>query len=269
MGTCVPQAAPETSRPAQGGAVVKKYAGYTARQSMAPRPHHMSEAPPEDGPPRRSPGLLNLNALDQLRAGNLTRRLPQLMIGLTGYGAAVMVLVQSGLGAASWNVLAEGLSTYLGLTFGWTTNLIAAIVLLAWIPLRELPGLGTVLNICVVGLAADWTAHHIAPANLPIEQYTYLAIGLLLYALFDATYLGAQLGAGPRDGLMVGLTRVTGQPVRTVRTCIEVTVATVGWILGGTVGVGTIATSLLIGPLVGALLPLLTVRISPPQPRAN
>ncbi|MCM0639335.1 membrane protein YczE [Cellulomonas wangsupingiae] len=219
------------------------------------------------------PTLLHLNAWEQLRAGRMWRRLIQLLIGLVGYGAAVMILVQSGLGAASWNVLTEGVARQTGMTFGWSTNVIAAVVLLAWIPLREMPGLGTLLNVCLVGLAADWTAALLPAADTPAAQIAYLALGIVCLALFDALYLGAQLGAGPRDGIMTGVTRATGQPVWRVRTCIEVVVAASGWLLGGTLGIGTILVALCMGPLLGVLLPRtvvrLTVPVRPVGPGAN
>lgn len=172
-----------------------------------------------------------------------------------------MCLVLSGLGAASWNVLAEGVSIYLGLSFGWTTNLIALVVLVAWIPMKEMPGIGTVLNVFLVGISADVTALYVEPANHPVHQAAYFVIGLLAYAFFDATYLGAQLGAGPRDGLMTGLTRITGRSVRSVRTGIEIVVALSGWLLGGTVGIGTVLISLLVGPLIAGFLPIVAVRL--------
>lgn len=104
------------------------------------------------------PVISRMNAFAQVRAARKARRIPQLLFGLMGYGAAVMLLVQSGLGAASWNVLTEGTAKSLGVSFGWATNLISLLVLLAWIPLRELPGLGTLLNVAIVGFAADATA---------------------------------------------------------------------------------------------------------------
>lgn len=215
---------------------------------------------------RQENPLLNLNAIDQLRAGKKVRRVTQLLLGLVGYGAAVMVLVKSGLGAASWNVLTEGIAKQTGLSFGWTTNLIALVVLLAWIPLREMPGLGTVLNVCLVGVAADTTALVLPEAPNHALGVCYLAFGVAALAFFDALYLGAQFGAGPRDGIMTGLTRATHQPVRRVRTVIEITVASLGWWLGGTVGVGTVIVAVSLGPMLGFWLPRVAVRITPPAP---
>ncbi|WP_228001682.1 membrane protein YczE [Nocardia australiensis] len=206
--------------------------------------------------------LRRLNAAEQLRAGRKLRRFPQLLVGLIGYGASVMMLVTSGLGAASWSVLTEGVSGALGISFGTATNLIAVIVLVAWIPMRELPGVGTLLNVVLVGIAADATASIIPQPDSVGAQAIYLVIGMIGLAFFDAVYLGAQFSAGPRDGLMTGLVRLTRQPVAVVRTGIEVTVATTGWILGGTVGSGTVLIAVTMGPLVGYFLPKVTVELS-------
>ncbi|MEU6341789.1 hypothetical protein ABZ883_12675 [Streptomyces sp. NPDC046977] len=202
-----------------------------------------------------------MNALAQLRAGRKARRIPQLLVGLVGYGVAVMTLVQSGLGAASWNVLTEGAAQALGISFGWTTNLISLLVLLAWIPLRELPGLGTLLNVAIVGFAADATATVLPHPRGTLAEMGYLMVGLVALAFFDALYLGAQFGSGPRDGIMTGLVRRTRLPIAAVRTGIEVTVAGAGWLLGGTVGVGTVLIALCMGPLVGYFLPRVAVRL--------
>lgn len=205
--------------------------------------------------------IRRLNAAQQLRAGRKVRRFPQLLVGLVGYGASVMVLVTSGLGAASWSVLTDGTAKSVGISFGTATNLIAVTVLIAWIPMRELPGVGTLLNVVLVGVAADATALIIpSPTGLG-AQAIYLVTGIIGLAFFDAVYLGAQFGAGPRDGLMTGLVRLTRQPVAVVRTCIEVTVASIGWALGGTAGIGTVLIALTMGPLVGYFLPKVAVEI--------
>ncbi|MEV5810002.1 YczE/YyaS/YitT family protein [Streptomyces parvulus] len=173
-----------------------------------------------------------------------------------------MMLVKSSLGASSWSVLTEGISASLGISFGWATNLVSLLILISWIPLRELPGLGTVLNVAVIGFAADATAAVLPdPRGLPAE-IGYLVVGLTALAFFDALYLGAHFGSGPRDGLMTGLVRLTRLPIALVRTAIEVSVTCAGWILGGTVGVGTVLVALLVGPLIGYFLPLVAVRLS-------
>ncbi|MER6392305.1 hypothetical protein ABT236_28015 [Streptomyces sp. NPDC001523] len=202
-----------------------------------------------------------MNAFAQVRAPRKARRIPQLLFGLAGYGAAVMLLVQSGLGAAGWNVLTEGTAKSLGISFGWATNLISLLVLLAWIPLREPPGLGTLLNVAIVGFAADATATVLPHPQGSLTRIGYLFLGLVALAFFDALYLGAQFGSGPRDGIMTGLVRLTHLPLAVVRTGIEVTVAGAGWLLGGTLGLGTVLIALCTGPLVGCFLPLVAVRL--------
>lgn len=210
---------------------------------------------------RAATGLTPMSAAAQLRAGRTGRRLSQLVIGLVGYGVAVMMLVTSGLGAASWNILAEGVSEALDISYGWATNLIALLVLVAWIPMRELPGLGTVLNVAIVGFAADAAGFVLPVPETLLLQACYLGGGLVAIAFFDALYLGTQFGSGPRDGIMTGLTRITKQPIAAVRTGIEVVVAGAGWLLGGTLGVGTVIVALLMGPLVGFFLPRVAVRL--------
>ncbi|GAA0265703.1 membrane protein [Actinomadura nitritigenes] len=210
--------------------------------------------------------LLRMSAAAQVRAGRKTRRILQLLAGLAGYGAAVMMLVRSGLGAASWNVLTEGTADALGVSFGWATNLISVLVLLAWIPMRELPGLGTLLNVAIVGFAADATAAVLPEPQGMLGQSGYLLLGLVALAFFDALYLGAQFGSGPRDGIMTGLVRLTRLPVAAVRTGIEVVVAGIGWLLGGTVGAGTVLIALCMGPLVGFFLPRTAVRLPSTSP---
>ena len=228
----------------------------------------MSASP--TGPPTSQPLVARrMSAGEQLRAEKKPRRLIQLLIGLTGYGTALALLVGSGLGASSWNVLAEGIAERSGLSFGMATNLVALVVLVFWIPLRELPGLGTVLNVVLVGATADVAAHLLpAPATLA-EQLVHYSLGALLFAFCDALYLGARFGAGPRDGLMTGAIRVTGQPLWRVRTSIEVLVLAIGWALGGTVGVGTLVLALAAGPLVQTFLRRTTVPLQADSPATS
>ncbi|MGW1737531.1 membrane protein YczE [Nocardia sp. NPDC001965] len=207
-----------------------------------------------------------MNAVEQLRAEKKIRRLAQLLLGLVGYGVSLTLLVESSLGASSWNILAEGVSLHSGLTFGRATNLIAVVVLLFWIPLRELPGLGTVLNVVLVGTAADLAAVALpTPTTLPQRLLCY-AVGVMMLTWFDAVYLGARFGPGPRDGLMTGAVRVTGKPIWMVRTGIEVIVLTIGWLLGGTVGFGTVLIAVVMGPLVQLFLRITTVRLAGDRP---
>lgn len=217
--------------------------------------------PASPSPPPTDQPLVarRMSAGEQLWAEHKPRRLFQLLAGLIGYGTALALLVGSGLGASSWNVLAEGLAHRTGLSFGMATNLIALTVLVFWIPLRELPGLGTVLNVLLVGAAADAAAHLLPTPGTRADQLAHYSLGLVLFAFCDALYLGARLGAGPRDGLMTGAVRVTGRPLWRVRTGIEVLVLVTGWALGGTVGAGTLVLAVAAGPLVQAFLRRTTV----------
>ncbi len=202
-----------------------------------------------------------MTAVEQWRAGKKPRRLAQLLFGLAGYGTSLTLLVESSLGASSWNVLAEGVAQHSGLTFGWATNAIAMVVLLFWIPLRELPGLGTILNVLLVGTCADLSALALPEADSPPRQLLYFLTGLLMLTCFDAVYLGARFGSGPRDGLMTGAVRLFSKPVWIVRTGIELVVLTAGWLLGGTVGFGTLLIAVVMGPLVQLFLRFTTVEL--------
>jgi uncharacterized membrane protein YczE len=191
----------------------------------------------------------------------LPRRLAQLYLGLLLYGLSMAVLVQSSLGVMPWDVLHQGLAQQLGGSLGQVTIAVGVLVLLGWIPLRERPGLGTVSNVVVIGLAVDAALAVVAaPSALP-GQLAFVVAGVALNAVATAAYIGVRLGAGPRDGLMTGLVRRTGGSVRLVRTSIEVAVVAVGWLLGGTLGVATVLYALAIGPLVHLLLPVFTVEL--------
>ena len=189
------------------------------------------------------------------------RRLLQLYLGLALYGASMALLVRSSLGVMPWDVLHQGLARQLGWSLGAVTVLVGALVLLAWLPLRQRPGLGTVSNVVVIGVAVDGTLAVLPDAQgLPL-RVGFAVAGIVLNAVATAAYIGVHLGPGPRDGLMTGLVRRTGGSVRVVRTSIEVAVVAVGWLLGGTLGVVTVAYALLIGPLVHVLLPRLSVAL--------
>ena len=171
------------------------------------------------------------------------------------------LLVRSSLGVMPWDVLHQGLARQMGGSLGQVTIVVGVVVLLGWIPLRERPGLGTISNVVVIGLAVDAALAVIsAPVALP-PRLGLVVLGVALNAVATAAYIGVRLGAGPRDGLMTGLVRRTGGSVRLVRTGIEVAVVTVGWLLGGTLGVATVLYALAIGPLVHLLLPVFTVAL--------
>jgi uncharacterized membrane protein YczE len=189
----------------------------------------------------------------------MTRRLIQLYAGLVMYGVSLALMVRAELGLDPWDVFHQGVADRLPLTFGQVVIVVGALVLLAWIPLRQRPGLGTISNVIVIGLAVD-AALAVLPTPLPLVwRIAFLVSGVVLNGVATAAYIGARLGPGPRDGLMTGLVARTGRPVRLIRTSIELTVLAIGWLLGGTVGVGTVLYAVSIGPLVHALLPRLTV----------
>jgi uncharacterized membrane protein YczE len=190
---------------------------------------------------------------------HLRRRLVQLYAGLVLYGVSMALMVRSSLGVMPWDVLHQGLSRQLGWSLGTVTIVVGALVLLAWIPLRERPGLGTLSNVVVVGLAVDAALAVLAAPEELAWRVAFGVTGILLNGVATAAYIGVDLGPGPRDGLMTGLVRRTGGPVGVVRTAIEVVVVATGWLLGGTLGVVTVLYALTIGPLVHVLLPRFTV----------
>jgi uncharacterized membrane protein YczE len=194
----------------------------------------------------------------------LPRRLTQLYLGLLLYGLSMALLVRSSLGVMPWDVLHQGLARQVGGSLGQVTIVVGVIVLLGWIPLRERPGLGTVSNVVVIGLAVDAALAVISAPTAWPARLALVVLGVALNAAATAAYIGVRLGAGPRDGLMTGLVRRTGGSVRLVRTGIEVAVVTVGWLLGGTLGVATVLYALAIGPLVHLLLPVFTVALPEP-----
>ncbi|BEL08984.1 membrane protein [Actinoplanes sichuanensis] len=197
---------------------------------------------------------------------NLYRRVPQLFAGLVLYGVSMALMVESGLGLNPWDVFHQGLSEVTGISFGWIVLLVGVPVLLLWIPLRQRPGLGTVANLLVVGFAAD-AALAVLPAGQAMPaRVGYLVGGILLNGFATGLYIGSRMGPGPRDGLMTGLAaRFPRVPLRVIRTGIELTVLGAGFLLGGTVGIGTIAYALAIGPLVHLFLPPLTVPEAAPS----
>jgi len=189
----------------------------------------------------------------------MTRRLIQLLAGLTLYGASMALMLRAALGLDPWDVFHQGLAGHVGLSFGMLVNVVGAVVLLLWIPLRQRPGLGTIANVLVIGTTVDLTM-----LVLPAFDGLWVRTGLLVAAVVlngvaGALYIGAGLGPGPRDGLMTGLVRRTGWSIRLVRTGIELGVLGLGWLMGGTIGVGTVIYAFAIGPIVQLFLPLFTI----------
>lgn len=183
-------------------------------------------------------------------------RLLRLIPGLLLYGVADAFMIKAAVGVDSWTVFAQGISVRTGLSIGLLTNIIGLLVLLLWVPLRQKPGLGTVLNILLVGPGIELGLWLLPTPEALWSRVVFFAIGLLLLAVASGIYIGANLGPGPRDGLMTGIHSRFGTPLWVGRTAVEITVLVIGWILGGNVGLGTVAFALLIGPLCNITLPL-------------
>lgn len=201
-----------------------------------------------------------------LPARRLPRRVTQLYAGLLVFAFGEALIVRASLGVIPWDVLHQGLVQQLGLTIGTWSIIVGAVVLLLWIPLRERPGLGTVSNVIVIGVALDVFLRLLSAPGSVWVRGLFLVLGILINGVATAAYIGARLGPGPRDGLMTGLVRTRGWSVRIVRTGIEVAVVVIGWLLGGNLGVGTVLFALAIGPVVHVALPLLTVPEAPVPP---
>ena len=184
-----------------------------------------------------------------------------LLVGLSGYGFSMAVMVRAGLGLDPWDVFHQGLARHTGMTIGIASAVVGVAVLLAWIPLRNRPGIGTIANVIVIAITVDaglWLLP--APTAMPV-RIAMMVGAVVLNAFSTVLYIGAALGPGPRDGLMTGLVMRTGLSVRLVRTSIEATVLAVGWLLGGTVGVGTVLYAFGIGPLVQLVLLITPKRV--------
>jgi len=214
--------------------------------------------------PRTVRVLVDLGPIAQLRAGRLARRLPQLFVGLVLYGVSLGMMVRGDLGLAPWDVLHSGLIRHVPITLGQAVVLLSFVVLVLWVPLREVPGIGTIANALVVGMAADATLALLDRPDAIALRVVLMVGGVLLCGLASAMYIGAQLGRGPRDGLMTGLSRRSGLSLRLVRTGIEVTVVLIGLTLGGVAGLGTVLYALAIGPLTQLMLPFWIVDVPRP-----
>ncbi|MEA1902672.1 MAG: hypothetical protein U9N56_04010 [Actinomycetota bacterium] len=199
---------------------------------------------------------------------NLLRRLIQLLLGTTAFGIGIGLMLQSGFGLPPWDVLHEGLTERFGLSVGKWSILISFVVIAIWLPMKERLGIGTLVNAVVIGVMIDVTASVVPEAQILWLQVVMMALGVLAIGVGSGMYIGANLGPGPRDGLMTAIAR-RGPSIRLTRTVMEGTVLIVGWILGGTVGVGTVAFALLMGPIVQFFLPRWTVDTGNPEDSWN
>lgn len=191
-----------------------------------------------------------------LRGPKLTRRFTNLMVGLVLFGLGIGLMLHSDLGVPPWDVLHQGLAERFGLTVGLWSIFVSVVVLVGWLPLREPYGIGTILNAIVIGVVIDLSALFLPRPDHLLLQTLMVAGGIVVVGIGSGLYIGADLGPGPRDGLMTGIAKL-GPSIRLTRTVIEVTVLAIGWMLGGTFGVGTIAFAVFIGPIVQFFLPRL------------
>lgn len=196
------------------------------------------------------------------------RRISQLIVGLVLFGFAGALMIEAQVGLDPWTVFAQGLENVTGLSIGLLTVLIGAVVLLLWLPLRQRPGVGTVLNILIIGPVIDLGVFLFETPPELWQRILMFTAGLVLLAIATGMYIGSNFGAGPRDGLMTGITSRFGVPTWISRTSIEITVLATGWILGGDVWFGTLAFALLIGPLCGVTLPIFAIA-KPSKTRAE
>jgi len=191
-------------------------------------------------------------------------RLVQLYLGLILYGASASLMVLSRLGLNPWDVFHQGLAKHTGLAIGTWSILVGLCVLLLWIPLRQRPGIGTVSNVVFIGGTMDVVLGHVSPPHGLAVRIVCLVVGVFLNGVATGAYIGAGLGPGPRDGLMTGLA-ARGHSIRVVRTALEATVLAIGWLLGGTVGLGTLLYAVAIGPLAHVFVPVFA-RTATPEP---
>jgi uncharacterized membrane protein YczE len=196
--------------------------------------------------------------LSRLIPDRPTQRLIRCIGGLACFGIGISMFVTARLGLAPWDVFHQGLSNHTGLGIGWVIEIVGFLLLLLWIPLRQLPGLGTILNAIEIGLVVNIVGDHLPSTDRVVIRLAYVLGAVAIIAVGSGLYIGAGLGTGPRDGLMVGLAK-RGYSVRAVRTVLEVTVMVAGLALGGRIGIGTLAFVFGIGPLVHVLIPRLTM----------
>lgn len=229
-----------------------------------PKPY----ATPKSGAPSRKPLPPTVPPAPRATKGRkLTTRLLMLTVGLCLFGAGIGLMARADLGLGPWSVLHDGIAVRTGLQLGTVEILLSLPILLAWLPLGERPGLGTLLSPFLIGFSINGVLASLAPMDGLPSQLALLVSAVGVIAVGSALYLSAQLGPGPRDGLMTGMQRRFGWPIGPVRTGLEVAVLALGIGLGGTIGLGTIAYALLIGPAVASILKLLgSHAVLHPQP---
>jgi uncharacterized membrane protein YczE len=206
---------------------------------------------------------------DMTSMTSAARRAVQLLLGLLGYALSMALLLHAGQGGMPWDVLHQGVVRRTGLPFGVVVAAASVLVLLAWIPLRQRPGVGTIANVVVIGASVDpflALLERTVPAPGVLVEVELALAGIALNGLATAAYIGSRLGPGPRDGLMTGLVARTGRPVLVVKTAIEVAVVVVGWVLGGTFGWATVAYALGVGPVVQVAARRLAPALTPARP---
>jgi uncharacterized membrane protein YczE len=200
------------------------------------------------------------------RPPGLAFRLVWLHAGLAGFGVSLALLVKARLGLDPWDVLNQGIARHLGIQIGWVVDAVGVLVLLTWIPLRQRPGVGTVCNVVLVGLVVNVALQILPGPAALLPRLGMIAAAVLLNAVSTGCYIGAGLGPGPRDGLMIGIVS-RGHSLRVVRTAIELSVLVAGLALGGSAGIGTVVYALAIGPLTHLFLPHLT--LGPARPAGD
>jgi uncharacterized membrane protein YczE len=192
-----------------------------------------------------------------------------LVLGLVLFGIGEAILIAAGSGVSPWTVLAQGVMNLTTWSVGFSTFIISGSVLLLWIPLRQTPGIGTILNVIIVATVIDFSLHYLPITGNSSLQVIYALAGVLITGIGGGIYLTANLGAGPRDGLMTGLQRISGAPIAWVRNGIEVTAVIAGWTLGGVVGIGTLLFAFLIGPSVALTFFILSKIVTHKDPRSS
>ena len=187
---------------------------------------------------------------------NLLKRWIFLFLGFACYGLAIAMMVRADLGLGPWDAFHQGVAKQLGMKIGTAAMIVGAVVMLGWLPLRQKPGIGTVLNVLCIGPMTNIALNYVQTPGSVVERWALMLGGILIISIGSALYLPTKLGAGPRDGLMLGLHQKFGLSIRVARTIVEVSVLVAGYFLGGTVGFGTLAFACLIGPLVHWMLDL-------------